>query len=319
MDIQLTKKDSKISILSAALPLLGLVFVIVLFSALTGGQMLQMKNLSIIINQAFTVCLIAIGGIFVYAHGGMDFSISGLVCLNCVVTGIMLQNGISPVLAVLTVLAMGILSGTLVGGVSVYLKIPVFLASLAVQYILKGIGESSIQGKVTIYIPAYFSRFFNNWGFRITVLAAVFLLGWYLFNRTKVGKYQKAIGGNETVAALSGVNTRKYIILSHILLGLCASVASIFSVAKSGAVAANSGAGLELDVLVALVLGGMPLSGGCRARIRAAVLGALTVTALQNGLTLVGVDASIVEGITGVLFIVCVAFTFVRKPGDIVK
>lgn len=250
MDIQLTKKDSKISILSAALPLLGLVFVIVLFSALTGGQMLQMKNLSIIINQAFTVCLIAIGGIFVYAHGGMDFSISGLVCLNCVVTGIMLQNGISPVLA---------------------------------------------------------------------VLAAVFLLGWYLFNRTKVGKYQKAIGGNETVAALSGVNTRKYIILSHILLGLCASVASIFSVAKSGAVAANSGAGLELDVLVALVLGGMPLSGGCRARIRAAVLGALTVTALQNGLTLVGVDASIVEGITGVLFIVCVAFTFVRKPGDIVK
>ena len=173
MGMQLTKKDSKIGILSAALPLLGLVFVIVLFSALTGGQMLQMKNISIIINQAFTVCLIAIGGIFVYAHGGMDFSISGLVCLNCVVTGIMLQNGISPVLAVLTVLAMGIFSGALVGSVSVYLKIPVFLASLAVQYILKGIGESSIQGKVTIYIPAYFSQFFNNWGFRFTVLAAV--------------------------------------------------------------------------------------------------------------------------------------------------
>ena len=83
--------------------------------------------------------------------------------------------------------------------------------------------------------------------------------------------------------------------------------------------AANSGAGLELDVLVALVLGGMPLSGGNRSRMRAAVIGALTVTVLQNGLTLVEVDAAIVEGITGILFIVCVAFTFVRKPGDIVK
>ena len=319
MGMQFTKKDSKNSILSAVLPLLGLVFVVILFSALTGGKMLQVKNISMIINQAFTVCLIAIGGIFVYAHGGMDFSISGLVCLNCVVAGTMLQMDLSPVLVVLTVLTMGVLSGALVGSVSVYLRIPVFLASLAVQYILKGIGESSVAGKITIYIPAYFSRFFNNWAFRITVLAVIFLVGWYLFNRTKVGKYQKAIGGNETVAALSGVNTRKYIILSHVLLGICASIASIFSVAKSGAVAANSGAGLELDVLVALVLGGMPLSGGNRARIRAAVIGALTVTALQNGLTLVGVDASIVEGITGALFIICVAFTFVRKPGDIVK
>lgn len=317
--MQFIRKDSKSSILSAVLPLLGLLFVIVLFSALTGGQMLQVKNMSMIINQAFTVCLIAIGGIFVYAHGGMDFSISGLVCLDCVVAGTMLQMGIAPVFVVITVLAMGILSGALVGSVSVYLRIPVFLASLAVQYILKGIGESSVAGKITIYIPAYFSRFFNNWAFRITVLFLVFCLGWYLFNRTKLGKYQKAIGGNETVAALSGVNTRRYIILSHVILGICASIAAVFSVARSGAVAANSGAGLELDVLVALVLGGMPLSGGSRARIRAAVIGALTVTALQNGLTLVGVEASIVEGITGVLFIVCVAFTFVRKPGDIVK
>ena len=166
-----------------------------------------------------------------------------------------------------------------------------------------------IRDCVEKYIPAA----------AFTVLFLVFCLGWYLFNRTKLGKYQKAIGGNETVAALSGVNTRRYIILSHVILGICASIAAVFSVARSGAVAANSGAGLELDVLVALVLGGMPLSGGSRARIRAAVIGALTVTALQNGLTLVGVEASIVEGITGVLFIVCVAFTFVRKPGDIVK
>lgn len=132
MGMQFIRKDSKSSILSAVLPLLGLLFVIVLFSALTGGQMLQVKNMSMIINQAFTVCLIAIGGIFVYAHGGMDFSISGLVCLDCVVAGTMLQMGIAPVFVVITVLAMGILSGALVGSVSVYLRIPVFLASLAV-------------------------------------------------------------------------------------------------------------------------------------------------------------------------------------------
>lgn len=319
MKMQFMKKNAKSGILSAILPLLGLLFVIVLFSALTGGQMLQFKNLSMIINQAFTVCMIAVGGIFVYAHGGMDFSISGLVCLDCVMVGTMLQMRISPVLAVIAVLAVGILSGVLVGAASVYLRIPVFLASLAVQYILKGIGESSVAGKVTIYIPGYFSKFFNNWTFRVAVLIAVFLVGWYLFNRTKLGKYQKAMGGNGTVAALSGVHTQRYIIISHVILGICASLAAVFSVAKSGAVAANSGAGLELDVLVALVLGGMPLSGGNRSRMRAAVIGALTVTALQNGLTLVGVDAAIVEGITGILFIVCVAFTFVRKPGDIVK
>ncbi|MCI8852155.1 MAG: ABC transporter permease [Lachnospiraceae bacterium] len=300
-------------------PMFGLMFVVVLFAILSRGALFDPKNIRNIIDQAFLVMVMSMGAAFVVAHGGMDLSVGAVVTVDSILIGALLDRGVPMVPVILLALAVALAGALVVGSTHVFLGIPVFLTSLAVSYILRGLGENRMAAQTVIYTPVSFGAVFNQWWLKLVFLIVMFALSWYLFNRTVLGKYQKALGGNPTVAALSGVNVKKYIILSHVIAALCAGMASVFSVARVGMVQATAGTGLEMDVIVALVLGGMPLSGGEKSRITAAVIGAITVTVLKNGLTLVGANVSSVEGITGVLFIICVAASLKRRPGEVIK
>lgn len=317
----LLKRDNskKAVVLMRLVPMFGLIFVVLLFAILTRGVLFEPKNIRNIIDQAFLVMVMSMGAAFVVAHGGMDLSVGAVVTVDSILIGALLDRGISAAPAILLALAVALAGALVVGGTHVFLGIPVFLTSLAVSYILRGLGENHMAAKTMVYTPVSFNTLFNQWWLKLVFLILMFALSWYLFNRTVLGKYQRALGGNPVVAALSGVNVKKYIILSHVIAAVCASMASVFSVARTGMVQATAGAGLEMDVIVALVLGGMPLSGGEKSRISAAVIGAVTVTVLKNGLTLVGANVSSVEGITGVLFIICVAASLKRRPGEVIK
>ncbi len=309
----------KSSVWERLVPALGLVFVVALFAVLTRGTLFDLKNLGNIIDQSFLIMVMAIGAAFVIAHGALDFSLGAIVTFDSIVIAALLSSKVSPVVSIGAALLIGAASGLFVGCTHVFLGIPAFLTSLAMSYILRGAAEAYTSTQSIIYVPPYLGAVFNRWELKLVFLIVVFAAGWYLFNRTALGKHQKIIGGSETVAVLNGVNVKSCIIFSHVIAALCAAMATVFSVTRVGMAQAKSGTGLELDVIVALVLGGMPLNGGEKSRISAAVIGAVTVAVLENGLTLVGVDVKSVEGITGILFIICVTASLKRKRGEVIK
>ena len=134
---------------------------------------------------------------------------------------------------------------------------------------------------------------------------------------TKIGKFNKAIGANERAALLSGINVTKYKCIAFALTGACVGLAAFLTLTKGRSVTANTGLNVEINVLIALVLGGMPLSGGMAAKIRNVVVGALVFCLLSNGLSLWGTDPNIINIVKGVVFVACVFLSYDRSSNTI--
>ena len=147
----------------------------------------------------------------------------------------------------------------------------------------------------------------------ILVLLVEILIISYLFNFTKFGKYAKAIGANPIAAMQSGINLVKYKVICYIIMGICVVVASIFQMGYTGSASDSTGTGFEMNVMVALILGGMPLAGGMRSKVSYAVVGAFTYSLLDVGLPLIGIAPNQVFIIKAIIFMVVVLITC-RKP-----
>ena len=129
------------------------------------------------------------------------------------------------------------------------------------------------------------------------VLVLLTLIFGYLFEYTKLGYYSKAIGENEVKARNSGVPVEKMKILAYVLCGVMAGIAGVFTLSRVGGVDVSMGNFFELEVMLAIFTGGVPVTGGMPTRIFRLFVGALTIGVLVNGLTLYGVSAALAEGL----------------------
>lgn len=317
MDIDdiLIRKARRKDLLMNILPFVGLVFTIAVLTIATKGLLLSGNNIVNIINQCFTLSLVGIGASFVYARGGMDFSIgpscgvAQLVCFALVTkAGLPIWVGILAAIAVATVNTM------IVGLGSDCLHLQPFVVSLCVRSACTGIlvvGCNALGRNIQVPLATFGSL--NSNVIKVIILLAILFCGWYLFEKTSLGKEQKAIGGNIVTARQSGIRSRRGVALSHLILGICVGVAAAFQMARSATITASSGSGMEFNVMIALALGGFPMAGGASAKIRSTIVGVLTITFLTNGLTLAGVDNSHINLIKGLLFIVIVALSYDRS------
>ena len=303
---------SKLKLNSAWLPRISVVLLFVIFLIWSGGALASSSNLLAIINQAYTIMLIATGAIFVYSYGGLDLSLGSVIAICNVVLTYMILAGVPFVIALIAALLLGMFSGLMGGFFSRKLHLPPFVVTLCISYIWSGIAEFACKDGF-LYLPTWFTSLVNRIGLKILVLVLFLALSAYLFNFTRFGKYIKTIGGSEVVAKLNGVNVDRYAILAHVLAGFCAAVASVFALGRSGICMPTAGTGVHLDILVALVMGGVPITGGYRSRTEAIIFGSLIMALLANGLVICGVNPYAVQGVTGALFIFVVAPTFVRS------
>lgn len=302
--------DQRKQLIRSLLPAAGLLFVIAFFGIVTGGRVFSKSNIVSILNQCFTLVIAAVGGTFVYAHGGMDMSIGAVQAL-CMWIGILAINSFGWFAGLIAVLAVGALCGFVTGGAHVTLGIPAFITSMCVQYICRGI-VTTVTSLQSIKVVTSFYRF-NNVPLKLTVLLLVVFVGAVLFEFTKIGKGLKAIGGNGRAAEFSGIRTKRYQVAAYMLLGFCMGLTAFFAISREGAVQAGSGQGLELDMMLAIALGGLPFTGGAAAHMSCALLGSLTTTILGNGLVLWGAPVEAVEGIKGILFLCVIAITYERR------
>ena len=144
-------------------------------------------------------------------------------------------------------------------------------------------------------------------------------MGFICFSCTKFGVYLRAIGAGEKAAMFAGIRTDRMKFYVYVLAGAITGFAAFISSIKVGSVTSSGGNQLETQILIALVLGGMPISGGAMARFSNCVVGSLLYVVLSSGLTMIGFTTQMMQLIQGVIFLLFVALFADRKSISVIK
>jgi ribose transport system permease protein len=274
--------------------LIGVVVLVVTFARLSPYFFTVSNFRGILVNAAPLMVVVVPMALLIIA-GGVDLSVGSTLAFGAVITGLLLTNGTSVVLSILA----GIVAGAAVGTVNGLL---VTRWSLSPIIITLG-ALSLVRGLCVIVAPDPLYNFrpeFTDLGsgaslgvpYLVLVAIAVFLVGGFVLAKAPVGRHIYAIGVNREAAYLSGVRVRQISFLLFIATGAAAGLAGVMLAARLGAAPSGDlGVGFELDVLTAVLLGGVAFDGG-RGRITGVLLGVLFLGILQNGLTLQNVPAS---------------------------
>ncbi|MDR2655430.1 MAG: beta-methylgalactoside transporter [Oscillospiraceae bacterium] len=278
------------------------------------------KNISINFSARF---LIALGVSGCLITRGTDLSAGRMAGLGACIAGTLLQTsdyaqkffpnlGDVPILAVF-VLAMVICGffGLINGIVVSYLKVPPFIATLGTQTIVYGACQLYSPMPLGGYRKDYTalsSTFFlgNSIPLFIVIAALVGAFMWFLYNKTRHGKYMYAIGGNETAAEVSGVNVSKTLIIIYTLAGLLYAAGGVLLGAKAGGATVNTGYGYELEAIASCTIGGVSTTGGI-GKISGIVIGVLVFEFLKTSMQFLGINPAVQYIIQGVVIILAVA------------
>ena len=149
----------------------------------------------------------------------------------------------------------------------------------------------------------------------VVVLLAIAIAGAFLTKNTTFGRYLYAIGSNPDAARLSGINSKRYIVAAFSLLGVLVGVAAILHTARVGSASPDAGTLMELDAIAACVIGGTSLMGG-RGTVWGALLGALIMASLDNGMSLVSVENATQYIIKGAVLVAAVGFDMAGRRGE---
>lgn len=316
---QLNKKAERRRKLNGVLPFAGLVFIVVFFFFATDFVLLSANNVSNMFVQCFTTVIVAAGASLIYSYGGMDMSFgfaAGLI-EYCIARITIQYTSLNIVAALLISILLGTLICMINGIIEVTTHIPAFVVTLCVKNICSGILQSvTATGKYYVDFTKF--SIFNTVGMRVAFALVWIVICYLVLEKTRLGKGTMAMGGNMTVAQQTGLKTSKFTVIACVMAGIAVGIVAFFQLARIGYVAGNAGQNIEFNVLFAFILGGFPMSGGFRSKLRMVIVGALTATVLTNGLTLIGASADIIGMVKGVLFIVIVALSYDRTEGDLV-
>lgn len=316
---RLDRKAQQKQLIGRIVPFVGLVFIFVFFLVVTQGALLNAANRENLINQCFTLTIICIGAAFVHGHGGSDFSVGATCGCAQLAAGLLLTNTNLPLWVCLVVCVLvAVVGACMTSSIALVFGVPVFVGSMCIRYVFSGILTTATQRSEVFLSHAEYG-FMNNTALKAVILVLFIGVGYYLFEYTALGKGERAIGGNQKTAQQAGIKIKRTMFIAYAILGLCVGVAAIFQMFRNGKVSSQSGNGLEFNMMMAIVLGGFPMRGGERSRLSSAIVGALTVTVLVNGLTLWGVDANLLNGIKGLLFVAIVALSYDRSMGKLVS
>lgn len=294
--------------------LLGLAFVLILFEILTGGKLLGQRNLMNVFNNFFSIALCAMMYTFVMALGELDLSVGAIVGFSAAMAAFSAE--ISPVLILPVALLTGIGIGLLSGVTTAYLRVESFIGTLAVSFIFRGLTTYFLNGSVGIPISM---RVFDEDWIKILTMVIVLVVSSILFQKCTFGKNCRAVGASREVARQSGVNVEQTRMLSFVLVGLICGLVGFFTLVRACTASSKTGNAFEFDVLLAVLFGGMPLSGGWNVKFLSAIVGSVAMALLKSGMSLVGIDGLTQQVVQGIILIVVVAISFDRRSVAVIK
>jgi ribose/xylose/arabinose/galactoside ABC-type transport system permease subunit len=293
--------------------LISLLFVI-LFFALASDTFFTVRNLTNVLGQSALAMTAGIGVAIVFMSGEVDVSVGSLVAAVAIPLIVIMNATESLALGIVAALALGLVVGAVNGYLAAYLGINSLIVTLGTLFILRG-GVYLYTGQTAIPDDVMLESFFQIGNGRLfgvvpypALIALVLLLAFaYMMRHRPFGRQVYAVGGNPEVARLAGYNVRRVKFACFIISALLATVAGIMLASRLGSAVHVAGLGFEFQVVAAVVLGGVSLSGGVGSLFGMA-LGVLILSFLSNGLGMLALATEWQLVITGGIIIAAVAF-----------
>lgn len=295
----------------------ALVILIAVFAALSPA-FLTLANGVNILQQTSTIGIMAIGETLVILAGGIDVSVGSVLGFGGMVAAmVMREPGANTVLAIVLGTAAGLGVGLVNGLVITRLAIDPFIATLAMLSVVRG-AVYIISNQYNVDIPDNSSFLVLGRGhaggvpLSVLIFAALFAAAWLLERRTTIGRSIHALGGNQAAARLCGVPLAGIRTATYAVSGASAALAGVILTSQVGLAVPYQGTGYELDVIAAVVVGGVSLTGGTGS-VLVGALGSIFIGVLLDGMALVNITAIWQMVIQGVVIIAAVALYGVAR------
>lgn len=286
--------------------LLGLILLSAVF-ATQSPVFLTAPNLINILQQSSINACIALGMTLVIISGGIDLSVGPVAALSAVLGAAMLVAGVPVPVAIAAALASGAFCGFINGALIAWGGLQPFIVTLGGLSLYRALALIFTGGTPIFGLPDEFRALTNGnlYGVPNPVVAVAILavLAWVILNKTPLGEYFMAVGGNPEAARIAGVPVTMTKLAAYMISGLMAAVAAIILIGRLGAAEPTLGTLWELDAIAAAAIGGASLMGG-RGSIPGTLIGCIILGTLRNGLTLMNVQAFYQLLATGIIIIV---------------
>lgn len=323
-----------VAIIARLGPLIGLVFVVALFSVLRYNTFVRVGNFELILRQTAVVGTAALGMTLIIIAGGIDLSVGSAIALVTVVIALMLPHeitnletgarqtvsGYSPFVAALAGIGVGTACGLVTGVLVTRLKIVPFIITLGMMSSLRGMAHGLANNTMVYPQNNMLNSLLqpinpqNLWlltpGVWLMIVLAILTSA--MLRYTRFGRHIFAIGSNENTARLCGVQVERTKVYVYMLGAALAAVAALLQFSYLTVGDPTTANGMELSIIASVVIGGASLSGG-QGSILGSIVGALIMAVVANGCTKMGLPNWVQEIVTGGIIILAVALDLLRK------
>lgn len=296
-------------------PFMGAILVTAIFTFATQGEIFSERNISVMVNNTIYIIAAVSAYSFMLAAGDLDFSIGANMGVSCAISCIVAN--IDPAFSI----PAGILTGALIGlinaTISVKLGINAFITTLAMMFVCNGLTVMILENG-SMGAPVQMLKWFST-PFKLIVILFFIVGGYFIFEHTAYGKRLRVIGACPEAVRQSGVNVTLHKFMTFIIMGATCGFLGFISLIRTGTASAGTGSSLMMNVLNAVLIGGMPLGGGPTSRFRSVILGAIIILIMESGMVMLQFDNVTTQFVKAFIFIIAVGISFDRKNVKVIK
>lgn len=297
--------------------LIGLILLAVVLS-LAAPAFLTGSNILNVGIQAATVAILAFGETFAIVAAGIDLSVGSVAAVSSMFAA---YAGASMGMPAWSTVVVGIVAGAVFGALSgianAYLKLPSFIATLAMMSVARGLTLVISDGRPisTSAVVNFFGGTILNIPVPIVMMIIMGIIAAIILNFTTIGRSMYAVGGNMEASRLSGISVHKTQIVVFILSGIFAAVAGLVIAGRLHSAQPQAATGYEMDAIASTVIGGASLSGG-KGKVSGTFVGAILLAVIRNGLNILNVSSFWQQVVIGLVIAAAVSFDTLRRKED---
>ena len=277
----------------------------------------KITNITNVLRQVSMVSIMAVGMFFCMVGGGIDLSAGACVGFTGIVFADLIVNrGVNPFIAIVLSLLLGCLLGLLNGVLTSYVKLIPFVATVGTMSIAEGLALLWTNSYPVLNLPPEIEFIGRGYlfgiPFPIYIVAVVYIIAYYVTEKTRYGRFLYAAGGNPEASYLSGINIKRIRMISYIICSMTVAISSIILCGRLDSAQPANGSDWGFSAITACVLGGTSMSGG-KGKVIGVLLGAIFVGMLNNGMTLLNINSNVQTVANGVVLVIAVSIDVYRN------
>nr|WP_321297311.1 ABC transporter permease [uncultured Sphaerochaeta sp.] len=310
-------KMKAVDILLKRFAILGVLLVLILFFTLVTDSFLTTGNVLNIARQVSMLGISAVGMTCVILTSGIDLSVGSVMGITNIVGALLMTRYGVPILpAALITLAIACAIGFINGLMVSYVGVPALITTLAMMTLLRGLTYVLCDGLPVWGLPDSFRTLGQGYlgiiPIPVIIMFIIFIVGWVFLNRVKTGRYIYGLGGNREAVRLAGIRTKRVETGVYVISSFLTGIAGLIMLSRINTGQPKIGTMFEMDVITAVVLGGVSIMGGAGS-IFGVLLGVFITGILSNGMILLDISEYYQQIIKGVVLLLAVTFDSLAK------